>query len=110
MTPEGKVKSEITDALKQLGYTPYRIQCGRWRVRGGWMHGAEPGTPDLQVPVMIQGMSKAILWCETKAPDGKLSDRQKNFRDALRPGEFHVTAQSLDPVLEFLQRHRCTPR
>lgn len=110
MTPEGKIKREITDALKQLGYTPYRIQCGRWKVRGGWMHGAVNGTPDLQVPVLLQGVSKALLWVETKQAGGKMSEDQKRFKGELPPAEFHVVAESLDPVLEFLKRHECRPR
>src|ERR1700733_9727344 len=110
MTPEGKVKAEITNALKQMGYTPYRIQCGRWKVRGGWMHGAEPGTPDLQVPVMIQGMSKGLLWLECKQNGGTLRAEQVKFRDTLPPGEFWLAPESLDPVLEFINRHRCTPK
>ena len=103
MTPEGRIKKDITDALKTLGYIPYRIQCGRWRVRGGWMHGAADGTPDLLVPVML-GEVKGILWIETKTADGKLRAKQQDFRDTLKPFEYHIEARSLDDVLDWLKK------
>lgn len=109
-TPEGIIKKSITDALKQMGYRTYRIQCGRWKVRGGWMWGAEEGTPDTWLPVMIQGLSKAILWLEFKTIDGKLRQAQITFRDELPVGEYWLSPTDLDTVLEFLKRHRCTPK
>jgi hypothetical protein len=52
-----------------------RIQCGEVQVRGGWMHLADEGYPDLWTP---------LTWLETKTPEGKLNDAQINRHEELR--------------------------
>lgn len=105
---ETAIKKQITDALKQMGYRVYRIQCGRWRVKGGWMWGAPDGTPDLMVPLFCRGM-KTLLWVETKTDKGVLREAQRRFYEQLREGEAYLLARSLDDVLGWLTAHSARP-
>lgn len=54
----------IRDALGGLGVWVIRVQAGKHRVKGGVLHCAEPGTPDLFCPALN-------LWLEVKLPEGK---------------------------------------
>jgi hypothetical protein len=52
-----------------------RIQCGEVQVRGGWMHLADEGYPDIWTP---------LTWLETKTPEGALNDAQIKRHEELR--------------------------
>lgn len=43
---ETELSKSIGDGLTAAGFWNIRIPAGEWRVRGGWLHVAEPGTPD----------------------------------------------------------------
>ena len=47
---ETDVSRAIQDALKAVGVWCIRVQAGRHRVKGGYLHCAEAGTPDLWTP------------------------------------------------------------
>lgn len=79
MQPETRLKKAITDAFEAVGLEVIRIQCGRVRVRGGWMHGAKEGTPDLLVP--IDG--RAVFF-EVKLPGEHATTEQLVRHDELR--------------------------
>ena len=78
MTPEGKVKAEFLKLMRpliDLGKAKVlRLQSGRARVNGGWMHGCEEGTPDLLV--LLHGRA---IFIELKAP-GKEPTREQDAR------------------------------
>lgn len=57
---ETDVSRAIQDALKAVGIWCIRVQAGRHRVKGGYLHCAEAGTPDLLV------LSPALGWLEVK--------------------------------------------
>lgn len=61
---ETQLSHDIQRALNKLGVWCIRVQSGRVKVRGGWMHLAEEGTPDLYCPALN-------LWLEIKTPGGE---------------------------------------
>ena len=108
MTPEGQIKSDITKALKQMGFEVFRIQCGQVKVKGGWLHGAPNGTADLMIPVTLSAVAPAILWLETKTREGQLSEEQKCFKRSRRSGQYYLLARSVDDVLGWLKENRAS--
>jgi hypothetical protein len=66
---ETQLSKGIQLALKQLDVWVIRVQAGTHRVRGGMLHCAEPGTPDLCLP----GLG---AWLEVKTDAGELSPFQ----------------------------------
>ena len=66
MSEQALVRS-IVDALNLLsGVRAMRLQSGMVKVRNGFMHLCEPGTPDILV--MLRGGH--VAWIECKAPKG----------------------------------------
>lgn len=53
------------------GVVAYRIHSGTVRVRGGWMHLAEPGTPD--IGCTVRGLA---IFFECKTAKGLVSEEQ----------------------------------
>jgi hypothetical protein len=74
--PETDRQALIVAALEALGRHVVRIQCGRVKVRGGWMHLAPTGTPDLYV--------LGWGWLETKMDKTKPSPDQLAMHDRIR--------------------------
>lgn len=74
--PETIRQAGIVEALEAAGRLVIRVQAGLVRVRGGWMHLAPKGTPDLYV----------VAWgfLETKTDEGALSPAQKKMHAELR--------------------------
>jgi hypothetical protein len=65
----------IQDMLKSHRIPFIRVQCGRVKVKRGWMYLAEEGYPDIWT---------ALGFLECKTPKGKLSDAQKRIHSQLR--------------------------
>lgn len=65
---ETQLSRSIQLALRKLGVWCIRVQAGIHRVRGGTLHCAERGTPDLCLP--------GLGWLEIKTDEGELSDDQ----------------------------------
>lgn len=61
---ETDLSRDIQSTLAKLGIWCIRVQSGIVKVRGGWMHLAEEGTPDLYCPALN-------LWLEIKTPGGE---------------------------------------
>lgn len=61
------------------GVVAYRIHSGKVKVRGGWMHLAEPGTPD--IGVCVRGLA---VYFECKAAKGSVSDEQLTWHARAR--------------------------
>lgn len=70
--------SQIIEALRLVGVTTWRSQSGR--VKGGRMHLAPKGTPDL-VGFTCQGQFVGI---EVKTPTGKMSAEQEQWHESAK--------------------------
>jgi hypothetical protein len=67
------ITAPLAEAINAIpGCKAYRILCGTVPTKGGWIHGAEEGTPDLMCSILGR-----TVYHETKTPIGKLSDVQK---------------------------------
>jgi hypothetical protein len=94
--PETKDQAGIVSALEGLGYLVIRTNSGRVPVRGGWMHLAPEGTPDLRVV--------GRTWLETKTDKGKLSEAQKRMHARLTAaGERVAVVRSVAEALEAVR-------
>lgn len=88
--------AKIRGALEANGFGVERIQSGLLRVRGGWMHLASKGTPDLLIKWPVYG------WIETKTEEGALNDAQKKWHeDARRCGVPVAVARTRLDALNF---------
>lgn len=110
MSETRDITRPIYDALKKRGLFVIRLNSGKVRVRGGYMHLCEEGTPDLLVfvPITVESefpglraiVETRITWIETKELKGKLREKQIEFRDkVLVLGHRHIVARCLDDVL-----------
>lgn len=70
---ETPISKSARDLLTRAGFHVTRVQSGEVRVRRGYMHLAEKGTPDLLVEVLPPVMG----WLEVKRPDGPTREAQK---------------------------------
>lgn len=86
--------------LRQMGHKAFRMNSGRVRVKGGWMHLAEKGTAD----ILCFPRVGPVTWIETKVGKNGMSEDQERFRDDVRAfGHRHLVARNLDEVREALQ-------
>lgn len=94
---ETDISAAIADALALLGHPTVRVNSGRVRVRGAWMHLAPRGTPDRYV----EGLGGA--WLETKTPIGELSDVQrKRHTELINRGERVATVASVEEAVRVV--------
>lgn len=90
--PETTLQAEIVEALQRAGRIVIRVQSGQVKVRGGWMHLAPKGTPDLYVV--------GWGWIETKTDDGKLSPEQERMHALIGgAGELITVVRSVAEAL-----------
>lgn len=90
--PETTLQAAIVEALQRAGRIVIRVQSGQVRVRGGWMHLAPKGTPDLYVV--------GWGWLETKTEDGKLSPEQERMHALIGgAGELITVVRSVAEAL-----------
>lgn len=103
-----ETSSIVTPLIKALNGIPgvfaHRVLSGNAAVRGGRVHGAEKGTPD--VHVTVRGMS---LWFEAKlAKSGRVSPEQLAQHARLRRAGARVevvtsVAEGIATVREILE-------
>jgi hypothetical protein len=103
LTPEGKVKAEVIEFLKNSGLLWFRMQSGKVAVKRGFLHLAPIGTADMLV---FKGTE--AIWIELKAPGQRTKkereEKQQEFADmVLGMGHKHIKATSLDEVIEFVK-------
>jgi hypothetical protein len=90
MTPETALKPQIKDYPDLKGVFHFPIMQGL---------GAKPGLPD-----RVAVKDGHFMGIEIKAPNGRLSEHQKRFRDELvAAGGTYVEARSLEDVMAFFR-------
>ena len=100
MSSETQLSKSIRSALESIGVWCERIQAGQHRVRGGVLHCASPGTPDLFCPALG-------LWLEVKTPTGRLEASQELwFARAEREGVAVVVVRSVADALDAVRERR----
>jgi hypothetical protein len=101
---ETPIQRSIMDALELLPAVAWccRLQSGRVRVKGGWMHLAPTGSPDI-----IGGLrgSGRIFGIEVKGPKGRQSDGQEETeRRWLAAGLLYWVCRDVTEAVEMVQR------
>jgi hypothetical protein len=97
---ETALSRSIRSALESIGVWCERIQAGQHRVRGGVLHCASPGTPDLYCPALN-------LWLEVKTKTGGLEASQELwFARAEREGVAVVVVRSVAEALDAVRARR----
>jgi hypothetical protein len=102
VTPEGRLKAEVSDFLKASGLFYRRMQSGIVRVKGGFLHLCPEGTADFLV------CCPDPRWIELKAPGQKTKkereQKQQEFAEmVLSMGHKHIKASTLDEVIAFVK-------
>lgn len=102
MSGETVLQRAIIDALAQVyGVAAIRVQSGRVRARGGYVHAAPPGTPDLLLEMFRTSM------LEIKTSSGRLSLVQENRHAELEQRGVRIAVvRSVAGALEVVQRWR----
>ena len=102
MTEEGDIKRRILDALEAVGAFTIRVQSGLVKVRGGWMHLARKGTPDILV---IMPPRARLLGLEVKTAKGTEREAQLQWAADVRAlGGIVCTARTPDEAVRaFLE-------
>jgi hypothetical protein len=70
---ETKLQRAIIDAIELQGAYVERINSGKVKVRGGWMHGLKEGSPDLRGYIAPTGRA---YYLEVKLPGEKPKPEQ----------------------------------
>lgn len=101
MSETSTVVRPILDALNGVpGCVAYRIHSGKVKVRGGWMHLAEEGTPD--IGCVVRGVP---VFFEAKAPKGLVSERQLEWHgQARRAGAFVFIVRSPASAVDVVRK------
>ncbi len=90
---ETDIQGAILEAFKRLGVLAWRCNSGKVRVRGGWMHLAPVGTPDILVVVPPRGR---LLGLEVKTLKGREREAQTAWAvDARQRGASVATVRSV---------------
>ena len=80
MSETSEVTSPLVKAINALPFCrAHRVLSGTAPTRGGFIHGADAGFPD--ICAVVRGTP---LYLETKTPEGKLSRTQVKLHDQLR--------------------------
>ena len=96
---ETEIKKEITDYLRNRGYTVHRMNSGKAKVKGGYLELCEKGTPD----ILVLGKDKYILWIETKKPGGNPTEEQlEKIAYYKTLGHSTLIAESIENVIQYL--------
>ena len=100
---EKTVQGHVVRALRMVGGTVYVLGTVHRGEPGHMSTRMTPGLPDLLVflpPIRTTPWHQ--LWIEVKAPQGRLSEAQKGFRDVCAlAGVAHIVG-GLDEVLSYL--------
>ena len=100
---EKTVQAHVVRALRMVGGTVYVLGTVHRGEPGHMSTRMTPGLPDLLVFLPACGSTPCHqLWVEVKAPQGRLSEAQKGFRDVcVLSGVAHLVG-GLDEVLAYL--------
>jgi hypothetical protein len=96
MASETELQRSVMKALRSLGIWCIRVHAGHMQgIRGGYMQGAEAGTPDLCLP--------ALGFLEVKLPGGKVNEDQAKWharaeREGVRVAVVRSTADAVRVV------------
>lgn len=77
--PETEISKAIGEQLNQLGVYNLRLNSGKVKVRGGWMHLCPEGTPDRLV--LLNGRA---IFVEVKQPGEKPTPEQIACHEEIR--------------------------
>lgn len=108
MSETRTITTPILQALKKMGILCFRMNSGKLRVRGGFVHMAKRGTADiLCFPYITSTRRSNVLWIETKDPQGATAKEQREAQAAFKEevealGHTYLKAHSLDDVLAVL--------
>lgn len=103
MSETSDIVSPILDALKQAGIFAMRMNSGKMRVRGGYVHLCPVGTPD----IVIYPCGRVPVWIECKVLSKKLRQSQIEMRVKLKAlGHRVVVAFSLDDIIPLINELR----
>jgi hypothetical protein len=102
MSTETDLSRAIQDALGKLGAMVERIQSGKVRVRGGYMHLASEGTPDLFV-----AFRGATGFLEVKTREGERRTAQAEWHErAHKHGVRVAVVRSVEEALRTVMSWR----
>jgi hypothetical protein len=96
---ENDLKTEILDLLALYHIKAFRVQSGKVRVRGGYMHLAPEGTSDL---IGYMPYTGRILAIETKVKGENPRKSQIEFLSAVRSA--HGIAMVVNDPVQFERR------
>lgn len=97
---ETAIQKEIMQTARAMGHKCYRINSGRAKTKGGYVHLAEMGTPDLFV-IMSGGRS---LWVEVKKPGEEPTVVQRlRHRELRNMGHAVTVARSVEDFIEAVR-------
>jgi len=100
---ETQLSRSIQVALRQLGIWCIRVQAGIHRVRGGTLHCAERGTPDLCLP--------GLGWLEVKTEEGEPSPDQLAWHSrAAREGVRVAVVRSVEQAVRIVREWQAEAR
>ena len=107
MSETRNITTPIIKALEQMGWLVFRMNSGKLRVRGGYVHMAKKGTAD----ILCFGDDGIAVWIETKDPAGATAkeqrDAQSEFKgEVMALGHKYICATCLDDVLAFLSQQQ----
>lgn len=100
MSETSELTGPLLRMIRETGIWATRLQCGRVRVRGGWMYLCPAGTTDiLSLP------DRGPTWLETKIPKtGKQTPDQVKFQEIVEGlGMRYVIVRTIDEGLEALR-------
>lgn len=102
MSETRAITTPILEALRKAGILAFRMNSGKVRVRGGFVHMAKKGTADI-----LCFPSRRAVWIETKDPKGATAKEQRDAQGAFRDevlalGHIYIRATCWDDVVENL--------
>lgn len=102
-TPEGIVKSAMLDYLNISGHRFFRMNSGRVKVRGGWMHLAPEGCADFLICLSRCPPAWCEVKCEGQTTTAKRKAAQAAFADDMKAlGHAHRICNSVAELVSFL--------
>lgn len=97
---ETDISREIREALTKSGWKCERINSGKVKVNGGWMHLAQKGFPD----TLVMKPKGVVGFLETKTDIGKLNEDQKAWHAWATKSGFNVaTVRSRAEALQAVK-------
>ena len=99
MSEQSEITGPLVKMLRQMGIFTLRLNSGKVRVRGGYMHLCPEGTADI-----LCWPKGRTCWLETKASKGMMRDKQMEFRDTVTSlGHEYHAVRSIDAGLDAVR-------